>query len=360
MNIKLIRLVLVFLLCSCNNKLDKTMPVTENITASVYAAGIVKTRNQYQVFSTVSGIVDKIFITENDLVKKGNPLMLLSDNSSRFNRENADLAAKYADLQENKEKLTDLKNNIALAASKYSNDSLTNKRQENLWEQGIGTKLELEQKELVSQASKISLESAKIKYIDLLKQLELNAKQSINNLAISRSKEGDFTIKSEINGKVYFIFPKRGEIVSPQTVLAIIGDSSDFYMELEVDEYDIVKIREGQKALISMDSYKQEVFEAGITKINPLMNERTKTFTIEAKFLKRPPVLYPNLTVEANIIILTKDKALTIPRNYLLNDSFVLIHKTERKGVKTGIKDYQKVEILEGLTETDVIYKPKE
>ncbi len=352
--------IFIFLIFACNSKQEKTMPVTENITASVYAAGIVKTRNQYQVYSTVSGIVDKIFITENELVKKGKPLMLLADPSSRLNRENAVLSANYADLRENEEKLTDLKNNIALAASKYRNDSLTYKRQENLWAQGIGTKLELEQKELISQGSKIALESARIKYNDLLKQLELNARQSKNNLAISLSRENDFTIKSEIDGKVYFIYPKRGEIVSPQTVLAVIGDSSNFYLELAVDEYDIVKVREGQKALITMDSYKGEVFEAGITKIDPLMNERTKTFTVEARFTKQPPVLYPNFTVEANIVIQTKKNALTIPRNYLVNDSFVIINKTEKKPVKPGIRDYRKVEILGGLTEKDVIYKPKE
>jgi multidrug efflux pump subunit AcrA (membrane-fusion protein) len=352
--------IFTLLICSCSTKLDKTMPVTENITASVYAAGIVKTRNQYQAFSTVSGIIDKIFVTENKLVKKGEPIMLLSDQPSKFTRENSDLSAKYADLQANEEKLIDLKNNIDLAKSKYSNDSLIYKRQQNLWEQGIGSKLELEQIELAAKGSKISLESARIKYNDQVRLLELNAKQTQNNLAISRSRENDYTIKSEINGKVYFIYPKQGEIVNPQTVLAIIGDSSDFYLDLDVDEYDIVKIKPGQKIIITMDSYKGEVFEASITKINPLMNERTKTFSVEAVYSKQPPVLYPNLTVEANIIIQTKEKALTIPRSYLINDSFVLVNKSEIKLVRTGIKDYQKVEIINGLTDKDAIYKPKE
>jgi HlyD family secretion protein len=360
MQYRLICFFCILLSASCGPKPEKTMPVMQNITESVYAAGIVKTRNQYQAYSTVSGIISKIFVTENDLVKKGTPILLLSDQPSRFNRENSDLSAQYADLKVNRDKLTDLKNNIDLAASKYQNDSLTAKRQENLWAQGIGSKLELEQKELVAQGSKISLESAKIKYDDLHRQLELNAKQSQNNLAISQSRESDYTIKSQINGKVYFIYPKAGEIVNPQTVLAILGDSAAFYMDLDVDEYDIVKIKTGMPIMISMDSYKGQVFEARITKINPLMNERTKTFSIEAEFTRKPPVLYPNLTVEANIIIQTREHALVIPRNYLLNDSFVLVNKQEKKPVKTGIKDYQKVEILSGITDKDAIYKPTE
>ncbi len=352
-------LLLTFFVASCNSKLEKTTPQITNITSSVYAAGIVKTRNQYQVYSTVSGIIEKIYVTENDLVKKGSPVMLITDQTSKLNRENSDLSAQYADLRSNADKLTDLKNNIALAESKYHNDSLIYIRQQNLWTQGIGSKLELEQKELNAQGSKISLESAKIKYNDLLKQLELSDRQSKNNLAISRSRESDYTIKSELDGKVYFIYPKRGEIISPQTALAVIGDANAFYLELEIDEYDIVKVKLGQEMLITMDSYRNEVFEARVTKIDPLMNERTKTFLVEAEFTKKPPVLYPNLTVEANIIIQKKEKAITIPRNYLVSDSFVLVNKTERKQVKTGIRDYQRIEIVEGLSDKEVIYKPQ-
>ena len=90
------------------------------------------------------------------------------------------------------------------------------------------------------------------------------------------------------------------------------------------------------------------------------MKERTKTFTAEAVFSNQPLVLYPNLTAEANIIIQTKEKALTIPRNYLIEDSLVIVNKKEKRPVKTGIKDFQKVEIIDGLTDKEVIYKAKE
>lgn len=355
-----ISLTLFIVTAGCSQKMEKTTPVRENITEAAYAAGIIKARSQYQVYATVSGIIKNIFISESDLVKKGEVLILLTDPSSKLNRENADLSAKFADYQTNKDKLTDLKNSINLALNKYLNDSLLFRRQQNLWNQQIGSKLELEQKDLAAQGSKMSLESAKIKYNDMQRQLELNAKQSRNNVAISRSKENDYRIKSEINGKVYFIYPKQGEIVNPLTVLAILGDASRFYIELEIDEYDIVKIKLGQKVLVTMDSYKGEVFEAKISKINPLMNERTKTFTAEASFSKQPPVLYPNLTAEANIIIKTIEKAITIPRNYLIDDSLVLVNKKEKRPVKTGIKDFQKVEIIDGLTDKEIIYKAKE
>lgn len=359
MKILIIGLCSVIMLGSCVNEAEKTNPVVGNITESVYASGIIKTQHQYQVFSTVSGIIKTILVTENDIVKNGSPLLLISNETSRISRENASLAANYSDLGSNEEKLADLKNNIAFSQSKYQNDSAIFRRQQSLWEQNIGSRLDLEQKELAFKNSATALASAKMKYADLRKQLTFNSLQSKNNLAISKRNEGDFTIRSEINGKVYSLYREPGEIVHPQTALALLGDASVFLLELQVDEYDIAKIREGQHVLVSMDSYKGHVFEATVSKIYPTMNERSKSFTVEAVFITQPSVLYPNLTAEANIVIQAKKNALTIPVSYLVSDSTVLISKNKTRIVKTGLKDYQKVEILHGLSAGDLIYKPR-
>ena len=353
-------LYLIAFILSCNPKQEKTHPIRENITESVYASAIIKSKDQYELYATVNGIIHRIYLTENDLVKAGTPIMQITDNSVAIDRKNAALAAEYSAVHANREKLADQENAIAVARFKKSQDSLLFKRQQNLWSQNIGTRVELEQRELAFRNSEAALASAKLKYNDLLKQLEFTAGQSKNNLAISQTKEKDFTIESKIDGKIYALTKERGEIVTPQTPLGIIGDARIFLLEMQVDEYDIAKVQLGQIVLVTMDSYKGEVFEGAVSKIDPFMNERTKSFTVEATFTKQPQVLYPNLTAQANIIIKEKKNALTIPRNYLINDSLVLIQKDKRKEVKTGIKDYRKVEILSGLTADDIIYKPAE
>ena len=353
-------LLLIAFIFSCNPKQEKTHPTRENITESVYASAIIKSKDQYEVYATVNGIIHSIYVTENDLVKAGTPIMQITDNSVAIDRKNAALAAAYSAVDANREKLADQENTIAVARIKKSQDSLLFRRQQNLWSQNIGTKVELEQRELAFRNSEAALASAKLKYNDLLKQLEFTARQSKNNLAISETKERDFIIESKIDGKIYALEKERGEIVTPQTPLGIIGDAHVFLLEMQVDEYDIAKVQPGQIVLVTMDSYKGEVFEGAVSRIDPFMNERTKSFTVEATFTKQTPALYPNLTAQANIIIKEKKQALTIPRNYLVNDSLVLIEKDKRKEVKTGIKDYRKVEILSGLTANDLIYKPAE
>ena len=90
------------------------------------------------------------------------------------------------------------------------------------------------------------------------------------------------------------------------------------------------------------------------------MNERSRSFTVDAEFITPPKVLYPFLTVEANILIQTKDKALTIPRSYLVDESFVITEDKQKKEIVTGLKDYKKVEVLSGLQEGQTILKPTE
>jgi len=47
-----------------------------------------------------------------------------------------------------------------------------------------------------------------------------------------------------------------------------------------------------------------------------------------------------------------------IPRTYLVDEGYVWISKKEKKKVTTGLKDYKNVEILQGLSEKDEIFKP--
>jgi multidrug efflux pump subunit AcrA (membrane-fusion protein) len=125
-----------------------------------------------------------------------------------------------------------------------------------------------------------------------------------------------------------------------------------------VDEKDIVKIKAGQKVIIRLDSYQDSVFTAHVTSVDPIMNVKTRTFTVTAVFEKQPSVLFPYLTVEANIIIESKPKALVIPLSYLTASNEVVLEDGSRVKVATGLKNYQWVEILSGIDTTTNIVLP--
>lgn len=350
---------IMVILCTCNQKEEGiTRPIVQNITESVYASGIVKSKNQYEVYSTVNGVIAQNLVAEGDLVHKGDIILTLVNETPKLNTENARIAATYSSLPFNADKLKQLKANIDLAGAILQNDSALFQRQQNLWKEGIGTRNELEQRELAMKNAATSYQSLLLQYNNLKREINFAAQQSYKNLQISNSVNNDYAIKARQDGRVYNILKEPGEMVNTQTPIAVIGDKNEFVMELQVDEYDIGKIRLGQKVFVNMDSYKGKVFEATITKIQPLMNERSRSFEVEASFTTRPTDLYPNLTVETNTLISTKNNALTIPRSYLINENYVVLKNGQKRKVVTGLKDYQRVEIVSGLSKDDLVKKP--
>lgn len=347
----------IVLTLGCSDRVDTISPKVQNIIESVYASGTVVSEDQYNVYSTSNRIIKTVFVEDGQFVRKGDPLFEIENVNSTLGAANALLLATANDYDKNQLKIEEALDFIELAKKKSQNDSLLWLRQKEMWALSIGSKVELEQRELSFENSKSNLKKAQVAYEELKKQVQLSSEQSKNNFKISKSIADELIIRSEIEGYVYKINVNPGEFATSNTVLASIG-KENFVLELNVDEFDIVKIEKGQKVLIKMDSYKNQSFEAEIKFIHPMMNERTRIFKVEAFFTKQPKILYPNLSLEANIIIKKKMNVLTIPTTYLLNDSNVVLENGQIKKVKIGLKDINLVEIIHGLNKGSKIRKP--
>lgn len=358
MRLSVALIILAALVAGCNGKRESVAPTRTPISESVYAYGVVKSNNQYEAFATVNGRVGEVLVTEGDVVRKGQPILRLVNVASKLNKENAQLAAEYADITRQTERLNELMITIDLARSRMTNDSLLLVRQQNLWKQNIGSLVEVEQRELAYRNSVTSFRAAELRYSETMRQLTLADRQSKKNLQITASAAGDYTVVSEMDGRVYKMLKKKGELVTTQSAVAVIGEADHFILELQVDEYDIARIALGQQVIVRMDSYSDKVYDAVVRSVDPLMSERSKSFTVEAAFVTRPATLYPNLTVEANIVLQAKKEALTIPRAYLVNDTTVIFSDGNPRRVVTGLKDYQRVEIISGLAASDRILRP--
>lgn len=352
---KLLLAALPLLLFSCGSKTETIHPRVQDISSSIYASGTVKSKNQYQVIPLVSGTIQQVLVDDGDYVTKGQLLFRIDNRAQLINEENAALSASFYDQSENQEKLNEAKSAIQLCREKLKTDSLLYVRQLNLFNQNVISKVELEQRELAYQSSQNALSNALIHYNDLKRQINFNAKQAKNNLALSSKSASDFEIRSDITGRVYSVLIEKGDLVGPQIPLAVVGAADSFILEMQVDEYDIAKIDLNMRVLVTMDSYKGEVFEARVSKINPLMNERSKTFKVEAVFTKAPKRIFPNTSFEASIVLESKKKVLTIPRTYLLKGDSVLLSDGKKIKVKVGLRDFEFVEIVSGLKSSDEV-----
>ncbi|MBU2939772.1 efflux RND transporter periplasmic adaptor subunit [Lacinutrix sp. C3R15] len=353
-------LILLTLVLSCNKTSDKILPTEQNVTESVYSSVTIQPDSLYQAYATVAGILEKNFTEEGDVIKKNQAISQIINNTPILNTQNAKLALDLAKENYNGSAaiLAGIKDEIEAANLKYKNDSIHFFRQQNLWKQNIGSKADFDAKELNYQLSQNNLTLLKNKYNQTKNQLKTSVKQAQNNYQTSLISTKDFTVKSAINGKVYALYKASGELVNTMEPVAAIGSASTFIIEMLVDEVDIVKITKNQEVLITLDAYTGKVLQGKVSKIYPKKDERNQTFKVEAVFVNPPEVLYPGLSGEANIIISKKEKVLTIPKSYLINNNQV---KTENGivSITTGLENMEFIEVLSGITKDTYIYKPE-
>jgi RND family efflux transporter MFP subunit len=217
----------------------------------------------------------------------------------------------------------------------------------------------LDQRDLAFRTSKINYASTVKSLEQLKKQLKNDLYLSKINYNISRKRQTDYLIKSEIDGKIFDVIQNKGELITSQTPLAVLGKPDLFYLEMNVDEHDITEVKLGQQVEITMNSYKGRLFQGRVSKIYPIMDQRSRTFKVEALFSNPPGKLYPNLTAEVNIIVRVTKNAILIPRNYLDKNNNVWLSGRIKKKVVTGVQDEKNIEILRGLDTLQTIYKPK-
>ncbi|MFN5889914.1 MAG: efflux RND transporter periplasmic adaptor subunit, partial [Bacteroidota bacterium] len=187
--------------------------------------------------------------------------------------------------------------------------------------------------------------------------LEFNTQQAKNNAETSGKLLSDFVVSSAISGDIFLLNAKVGDWISPVKSIAVIGNANHYILRLNIDEIDISQIHENQTAIVSLDAYPGKSFKAHVSRIIPIMDQKNQSFTVEAVFDELPGKLYPGLSAEVNIITHVKPKALLIPLSYLGKNNKVNTDKGEVE-VKTGLKNMQWVEILDGISANATLFEP--
>jgi multidrug efflux pump subunit AcrA (membrane-fusion protein) len=359
-NVKLLPILAIVLLASCTEDRASITPTRGPIVSAVYASGVVKAHDQYAASSVVNGILAAVYVQAGDHVKSGDPLFMIDDRIAQVGVQAAgsqyELARRNA--AHNSPLLSERRAAVALARDRMHQDSLLFVRKRALWEQKIGSRLEFEQRELAYASARTAFENARAALQNTESELQNALVTARSNFENQVAMRDDRLIRSQVDGIVYAVNIEPGELVSPQQQLAVLGSADRFEMELQVDEMDIARVSPGQEVAVTLDSYPKEVFTGEITRVDPMMDQRSRTFTVQAAFTKAPQKLYPNLTVEANIVIERKEDALIIPAAYLVEGDQVMVAEDGSRPVKIGLRDLQQVEVLEGIDEGTRIYRP--
>lgn len=352
-------LAMVALNSACSEERATFTVKKSSIVEAVYSSIVVEPYEMYNVNASVPGYLDVLTAKIGDTVKSNDILFLIRDITSKNTASNALLAYELA--QKNyfgdQNVLDDMRLELKSAELRKRNDSIQYQRIKALQAKDMATKFELEQSELVYSASKNNFSAIQNRIRRTERELKLSMEQAKNNFNSSSARSDESTVRSRVNGIVYDIYKEKGELVSMQEPVAVVGSYDRFSIQMLIDEKDITRVKIGQRIAVTLEAYPKKVFEAVVKRITPKMDSRNQTFTVFGEFVNPPESLFMGLTGEGNIIVNQIDNAVVIPLEYLLEGNKVETPTGIIK-VKTGVRSLSHVEILEGVKEGDLIYKP--
>lgn len=176
----------------------------------------------------------------------------------------------------------------------------------------------------------------------------------------------DSVLYAPIGGIITKADPNIGQFVSGTDLIAQIVDDSEIFFDSEVDESDIGKIKLGQKANVTLNSYGDKIFEGTVEEVQPLTKTTSSgaTIVVVRINLGKPEINFvQGLNGQASIIYNESKNALTIPQEALKDETTVYIkegNQFKEVKIKTGLKSDTDIEILEGLTENQsVVLNPQ-
>ncbi len=216
------------------------------------------------------------------------------------------------------------------------------------------------QKELISQDRIDQSETT-------LKVAEAMLGQAQANLEYSRVQLGYTRILSPIAGVIASVSTQEGETVSASlaapTFVTII-DLDRLEVQVYVDETDIGKIRVGQTARFTVDTYSDTDFAGTVTAIYPkaVIQDNVVNYIVTLSIDDlHDKTLRPEMTTSVTIQLETRQNVLAVPTSAILRERgerFVTVvsgGQQAKRPVKTGWRDDGYTEILDGLQEGETV-----
>jgi multidrug efflux pump subunit AcrA (membrane-fusion protein) len=353
-------IVLAFTQCG---KREITLQATyKTINEAVYASGNIVPAQEYTLFAMGEGYITEKLVSEGESVKPLQPLFRLKRDVQQFRAQNAqeNLRIAQENYADSSPALQEMRIAIQNSFTRLQNDSINYQRFRNLWEKQATSKMEHDRALLAYQSAQNDYKAQQARLQNTRNRLYLEWQNAQTNYKTQLDDEGNYTLTSKNEGVLYEIYKEVGETVRRGEPIALLGTKESLILRLEIDELDIHKIKIGQEVLIKVDAYKGTIFRAKVSKIFKRLNKQNQSFRVEATFTTDFPTELAGLTVEANILIQQKEKALVIPKDALQKGDSLWIKEGDNPKkikIKRGIENYDFVEILEGITNKTTIVK---
>lgn len=242
----------------------------------------------------------------------------------------------------------------ALASHELAKSNLA--REERLLHEGVGVKKNFVAAEAEYKVAQANLELAH-KKLHILGFTEVE----VNQIAQTHQINPAITLCAPIEGKIVEIKAVRGAMVDPATPLLTIIDPRSLWIEAELYEKDIAKIRIGQEVEIRVPAYPEKVFHGRVGYIGDVVNPETRTITVRTELANDAQLLKPGMFADVEIVLDEGHRALVVPLAAILEEGdqkFVFVkHKDQfvRREVRTGSVFNQCQQVTGGLAPGELV-----
>jgi HlyD family secretion protein len=364
----------------------KFQPVTrKDVHQKVLATGTVtlKTGAEVKIGARISGQVKSLRVKIGDFVRAGEIIASIEheDLLSRVARFNADLDAENARLEK-------IRVEGPLKINKAKAERAEIQVQVKLAEKMLERNQELNQKGFVSNTAvdeaeeKLEVLKARINLSN--EELKLEESQLKNDSRLARAmvdkaranldeEEIRLTyasITAPIDGVVAFVSTQEGETVvaslNAPTFVTLI-DLRKLEVTVFVDETDIGRIKVGQKAKFTVDTYAEQFFKGEVREIHPkaVIKDNVVNYEVVLDIEKKKVAkLRPEMTANVVVTTGTRKNVLTLPKEAVKREgkkTFVVMQVEEGledKPIKLGWRDGGRIEVVSGLKDEEQVGIP--
>ena len=317
-------------------------PKMQDIEKKTVVTGTVIPEDEVEIKPQISGIIEKLFVEEGDLVTNG------------------DLLAKVK-VVPNEQALNSAQGRLSNTLILLKNAEVDYNRNQSLFE-----------KEIISEQQ---FDNAKLNF-DQAKQNVKNASSDLQIIKLGSaggSSIANTNIRATVAGTILEIPVKEGDQViesntfNAGTTIATVADLNKMIFEGKVDEAEVSKLILGMPLKVTLGAIQDKEFDAQLKFIAPKGNEEQGTvqFKIEGDvFLDDSVFIRAGYSANASLVLEKKDSIMGVSEALLqfdktTNDPYVEVKNDkgifERKEVQLGISDGINVEVVKGLSMKDEI-----
>ena len=339
----------------------------ENITRTIEATGTLAARERIALAMRVTGRLQEVRVDLGDLVHRGDVIAQLDPTDLRIAVQQASAGLQQARIRlglpadGSSETVVEAQTpTVRQANAALLESRLRRQRAQLLFDQKLIPPSDLE-------AAQAGYQIAESRYQDAIEEIrnrQAQLAQRRADLEMAKQQLTYAVLTAPADGAIAERLASAGQFISAGSPVASIVTIHPLRLRLPVPDRAAARVRAGQRVRLRLDQ-QTEVHYGQVTRLSPAIDEESRTLLVEAEVPNESGRLRPGSFVRAEILSETGQPALLIPNSALVTFAGIERVLTIAEGraveraVKTGWRDADRIEILEGLAAGEaVILRP--